>query len=156
MKKTGFLLALVLSGAMLFAQDAATPSSATPPPRAHSAANFVQHRVNFLTTMLSLTPAQQQQATTILTNAAGNKKEARGGMRTAHQNLQTAIKSNDAAGIDAAATSIGNLMAQNISAEAKTKAALYQILTPDQQAKMDQLEHMRGGARFHGGFGAGK
>jgi Spy/CpxP family protein refolding chaperone len=54
--------------------------------------------------------------------------------------LSSAIKTNDTAAIDQAAATIGNLTAQMISNHAKAQAAFFQILTPDQQAKMTQFE----------------
>ena len=117
---------------------------------------MVQHRVDSLTTQLALTSAQQQQATTIFTNAAAAGATAHGNLKLAHQNLETAVKNNDTAGIDAAATAIGNLTAQQISNESKAHAAFYQILTPDQQAKFAQHADHAGfgrGAGFGGGPG---
>jgi Spy/CpxP family protein refolding chaperone len=111
---------------------------------------MVQHRVEFLTTQLALTSAQQQQATTIFTNAATAGATVRGNLKLAHQNLETAVKNNDTAGIEAAAAAIGNLTAQQTATGAKAQAAFYQILTPDQQAKFAQL-----GGPDHGGFGRG-
>ncbi|HKE30711.1 MAG TPA: Spy/CpxP family protein refolding chaperone, partial [Candidatus Angelobacter sp.] len=69
-------------------------------------------------------------------------------MKTAHQNLETAIKNNDQSGITQASNAIGNLIAQMTAAHAKAQAAFYQILTPDQQTKMNQLE-----SEHHGHFG---
>jgi Spy/CpxP family protein refolding chaperone len=74
-------------------------------------------------------------------------------MKTAHEALDAAVKSNDSAGITQAATNIGNLMAQMVAAHAKASAAFYQILTPDQQAKFNQLEDH--GPGFAVGFGPG-
>lgn len=132
MKKTLaiFVFASVLGVSALTAQ---TSSS-------HSPANFVQHRVNYLTTLLGLTTAQQQQATTIFTNAATAEESIRTSMKTAHQGLNTAVQGNDAATIEQAATTIGNLTAQSIANHAKAEAAFYQILTPAQQTKMTQLQ----------------
>ncbi len=48
----------------------------------------VQEHVNFMTTVLSLTPAQQQQATTIFTNAANSANALHEQMRTAHEALE--------------------------------------------------------------------
>ena len=49
-------------------------------------------------------------------------------------------KNNDNAGISQAATAIGDLTAQMITAHAKADAAFYQILTADQKSKFNQLE----------------
>ncbi|HUJ22074.1 MAG TPA: Spy/CpxP family protein refolding chaperone [Bryobacteraceae bacterium] len=121
------------------------------PGKGHNAANMVQHRVNFLTTVLSLTTAQQQQATTIFTTAATAHAAVSSGWKAAHQALNTAVKNNDSAGIEQAATTIGSLTAQRTGNDAKAEAAFYQILTADQQAKWSQL----GGGFGHGaGMGA--
>jgi Spy/CpxP family protein refolding chaperone len=103
-------------------------------------AQMVQHRVNFLTEELGLSPAQQQQATTIFTNALGSQQSSRDQMKAAHDGLQSAISRNDTAAIDQAASSIANLMAQSIAAHAKAEAAFYQTLTPDQQGKYSKME----------------
>jgi Spy/CpxP family protein refolding chaperone len=124
--------------------------------RHHDPAAMVQHHVDHLTKMLSLTPAQQQQATAIFTNAATSGKALHDQMRAAHENLKAAVDKNDAAGIDQASNAIGGLMGQMTATHAKVHAALFQVLTPDQQAKFTQLEHRmhgRHGRRGHGGPG---
>jgi Spy/CpxP family protein refolding chaperone len=133
MKKTAIalLLACVFAAPALFAQE--TNAASTAPNEAGRGAHMVQNRVAYLTTVLSLTSAQQTQVTTILTNAQANRS-------TAHTNLQNAIRSNDAAAMEQAANSIGTLAAQEALAHAKTEAAIYQVLAPDQQTKMAQLE----------------
>jgi Spy/CpxP family protein refolding chaperone len=134
MRKTTFvLLILALASALLIAQ-------AQNPPAPPDPAKMVQHRVNYLTTVLNLNATQQQQATTIFTNAETSPSGIHGSMRAAHQALQTAVKNNDTNGISQAANTIGNLTAQVVAAHATASAAFYQILTPDQQAKMTQLE----------------
>lgn len=145
-KLTAFLVTSALATSLLLAQR---PGPRTPE-------MMVQHRVDSLTTQLGLTSAQQQQATTIFTNAATAGASMHGNLKLAHQNLQAAVKNNDTAGIDAAATAIGNFTAQQISNESKAQAAFYQILTPDQQAKFAQHADRAGfgrGAGFGGGPG---
>jgi periplasmic protein CpxP/Spy len=150
MKKTAIamLLACVFAAPAVFAQESDT--AATAPTEAGHGEHMVQHRVRYLTTVLSLNSAQQTQVTTILTNAEANRSTFHSSMKTAHTNLQNAIRSNDAAAMEAAANSIGTLTAQETLAHAKTEAAIYQVLTPDQQTKMAQLETEghRGGRDF--------
>ena len=147
------VLLTIVFAAILYAQG---PGPGGPP----DPATMVQHRVQHLTKMLSLTPEQQQQATTIFTNAVNGAAGIHDSMKTAHQNLQTAIKNNDQNGITQASTTIGNLTTQMIAAEAKAHAAFYQILTPDQKNTMDQMGDRgwgHGGGRRHGfGGPAGK
>jgi len=130
----------VLVSALLTIGLAASVLLAQKPDGPHDPATHIQHHIQHLTTVLSLTPAQQQQATTIFTNALSGASSFHGDMKTAHQNLETAIKNNDQSGITQAATTIGNLTSQMVAAHAKAQAAFYQILTPDQQAKLSQLE----------------
>jgi len=144
-----FLIGSSLAASLLLAQGrGGGPNSA----------NAVQHHVNFLTTLLSLNTSQQQQATTIFTNAGTTANSLHSSLRGAHQALNEAIQKNDGAGIEQASATIGNLTAQLTSAEAKAKAAFYQILMPEQQTKFTQLESQgRGfgqGAMGHG-FGHG-
>lgn len=101
---------------------------------------MVQHRISFLTTVLSLSPAQQQQATTIFTGAHSTQKSLRDQLRAAHDSLKTAIQKNDSAAIEQQASTIGNLTSQMVAAHAKAEAAFFQTLTPEQQTKFSQLQ----------------
>jgi Spy/CpxP family protein refolding chaperone len=141
LKVTAFL---ALTGIVVMAQHGNPPDPG----------KMAQHRIDFLTKQLSLTPQQQQQAASIFSDAGNNAKATHDQMRTAHDGLKAAIQKNDSAGIEQAANTIGNLTTQMITAHAKTQAAFYQILTPEQQAKMNEMEshHRRGmGWRRHGG-----
>jgi Spy/CpxP family protein refolding chaperone len=145
LKVTAFL---ALTSIVVMAQHGTPPDPA----------KMAQHRIDFLTKHLSLTPQQQQQATTIFGEIANNAKATHDQMRTAHDNLKTAIQKNDTAAIEQAANTIGSLNTQMILAHAKAQAAFYQILTPDQQAKMNDLESRHGMGHGHGfgrGFGHG-
>lgn len=150
MKKTltYTLLTIALATSLIFAQG--------PGGHPHNPAARVQRHVQFLTNQLGLTPQQQEQATTIFTNAANSQASMHSSMKTAHESLQTAIASNDQNAINQAATNLGNLTAQSISNRAKAEAAFNQILTPDQQAKWTQLRNKwggPGGRHGHRGFG---
>src|SRR4029077_2198951 len=117
-------------------------------------AEMAQHRVSFLTKQLSLSAQQQQQATSIFTEAANNSKPLHDQLHTAHQNLHAAVQKNDAASIEQISNTIGNLMAQITMAEAKAHAAFYQTLTPEQQSKLSQMDIHHGmGMHGHGGPG---
>jgi Spy/CpxP family protein refolding chaperone len=147
MKKTLSLSVFViaLAGSLAFAQSS---GSSTAAPTAPTRGNGIQHRIGFLTTLLSLTTAQQQQATTIYTTAATAAGPIHTSMKAAHQALQTAVTGNDAATIGTSASTIGTLTTQLISIESTAEAAFYQILTPEQQTKFTQFE-----TQGHGGFG---
>jgi periplasmic protein CpxP/Spy len=117
--------------------------------------NNVQRRVAFLTDRLSLTSAQQTQITAILNVADPNASTSRASMKAAHDTLNTAVQANDSATMEQAATTIGNLTAQSTLARAKTDAAIYKVLTPDQRTKYSQIQQDmgRGGPRGRGGRG---
>jgi Spy/CpxP family protein refolding chaperone len=118
-------------------------------------AQMAQHHVSFLTKQLSLTTQQQQQATTIFTQAANTVQSSHDQMHTAHQNLQAAVQKNDTAAIDQITNTIGTLMAQGMAVHAKAEAAFYQTLTPEQQTKMNELEANHHGPGMHGHGGPG-
>src|SRR6185437_5999172 len=89
---------------------------------------------------------------------ATNAKATHDQIRAAHDSLKAAIQKNDAAGIEQAANTIGNLTTQMISSHAKAQAAFYQTLTPDQQTKMNEMEsrhHGMGMGRRRFGHGPG-
>lgn len=101
---------------------------------------MVQRRVQHLTTLLSLNSAQQTQALAIFTKTETSLSSVFEGMKTAHEDLQSAVKKNDVNAIEAAATTIGNLTKELTADHATADAAFYQILTPDQQTKFAELE----------------
>jgi len=115
-------------------------------------AQMVQRHIDHLTRELSLTPQQQQQATTLLTQVVNNQKTIHEQMRTAHQNLLLAIKNNDTAAIDQNTNAIGNLTSQQLASHAKAMATFYQTLTPEQQTKFQDMVHHEMGM---GGMGMG-
>ena len=142
--KTNVLKAIVL---LVLTSAFAQAQRRTPP----DPEQMVQHRVDFLTKQLSLNPQQQQQATSIFTEAANGAKSLHDQMHTAHQNLQAAVEKNDTAGIEQNSNTIGNLTAQMIAAHAKADAAFYATLNPEQQSKMKEMETHHG----HGMRGMG-
>jgi Spy/CpxP family protein refolding chaperone len=132
--------------------DAAQSPAQSSARRAQFEQRMIQKRVAKMTALLTLTPAQQTQLTTILTNAAGSRAD-RGSMKQVRAQMRTAIEANDTATIEQASNTIGNIAAQNAAARAKTAASIYQILTPDQKAKAAQLADLFGqgekGRRHH-------
>ena len=150
MKHTTSRIIGALALMTLFTSLAPAQTSGNPP----DIATRVQRRVAFLTTMLSLTPAQQQQATTLFTTAANTKAGLHAGLKAGHQNLVAAVKNDDSGAIQEAATTLGSLTTQLIEAEATAYAGFYKSLTPDQQTKASALyQHMAG--RFGHAGGAG-
>lgn len=135
---------LLLTASVLFGQ---TPGTSPTP------AQRIAHQVSRLTTLLSLTSAQQTQATAIWTQEQTALSGVRDSMRAAHTALETAVEANDTASIAAQAAQIGELTGQEVSARATAEAAFYAILTADQQTKFKQLP---GGPGGFGGHGPGR
>ena len=123
----------------------------TPP----TPAEMAQHEVQHYTTLLSLTPAQAEQATTFFPADATARQTAHTTQRTAHQAMEAAIKANDVATIQSTATSLAQTESEVMVAHATARAQLYAILTADQKAKLTELEseHMEGGPMHGMGMG---
>lgn len=112
---------------------------------------MAQHRVKFLTTLLTLSSSQQQSAVTIFTNAATTNMTASASLRTARQSLQTAIQGNDSGSLSQIANTIGTLTAQTTLTNAQAELAFYQLLNPTQQTQYTQYQ-TQGRGRFGGAF----
>jgi Spy/CpxP family protein refolding chaperone len=115
---------------------------------------MVQRQVGHLTQTLSLTTAQQGQATTLFTQAQTANQSVMTSLHEARTSLAAAIKSNDTNAIATLTTQIGTLTGQMLANTAKADAAFYATLTPDQQAKYSPGTGGFGGAAF-GGRGPG-
>jgi Spy/CpxP family protein refolding chaperone len=139
------LLMLACATSLLSAQ---TQTTNTPP----NPATIAQHRVAYLTTVLSLTPTQQASANTIFTNAATTALGLRTQLKTQRQSLTTAVQNNDTATIGSVSTAIGSLVSQMVSNKATAYASFYQLLMPDQQSKFTQLATMHHRPGFRGGM----
>src|SRR5207245_1323478 len=114
-------------------------------------ATMVANKVARLTTLLTLTSAQQSQATTIFTSALTAIAPLRTSEATAHDALPAAVKSNPSSTIDQLSATIGSLTGQIIAIPNKADAAFYAILTADQQTKLSETNFLNG----PGGFGPG-
>jgi LTXXQ motif family protein len=96
--------------------------------------------MNFLSAFLSMTSAQQQQATNIFTTAISSKTALRGQVQAAHVALSNAVKTNDGTAINQASAAIGALGAQRRALGATANASFYQLLTPAQQSMLSQFQ----------------
>ena len=135
------LALIAVLGLMPLAQ--AQPAPHTPP----TPAAMAQREVQRYTTLLSLTPAQAEQATTFFTTEATARQSAHTTEHAAHEALENAIKANDTATIHTSATSLAQIESETLEAHATARAQLYAILTAEQKAKLSELEseHMEGG-----------
>jgi len=141
--------AAVLSTGLLFSQTT-TPGTRPSGSQGDPAARITM-RINMLGTMLNLTESQKASATQIFTAAQTASEAQRTAMSTARQALTDAVKTNNTAGIDQAASAIGTATTQLTSIDAKAQAAFYALLTTEQKALYD--ESRRGGFGGPGGPG---
>ncbi len=116
---------------MMAAQGPQRGFGGNPPDPATMIADQVAH----LTDRLTLTAAQQAQATAIFTSAATAETPLRTNDQTAHTALATAIQKGDTVSIDNLSSQLGSLSGQEINIQSKAQAAFYKILTADQQSK---------------------
>jgi Spy/CpxP family protein refolding chaperone len=142
-----FSLVLVAVLGLLPMAQAQTPPHTPPTPAA-----MAQHEVQRYTTLLTLTPAQVEQATTFFTAEATARQNSRTSERAAHQALEAAIKANDAATIQSTSNTLGQMEGEAMAAHAMARAQFYAILTADQKTKFGELEqeHVMGGGFGHG------
>jgi Spy/CpxP family protein refolding chaperone len=140
---TVFLLSSALAAALMAQAAGLSPRSP-------------QNRVKFMTAQLGLTAEQQSQATAIFTNAQTSESTLRASLKIAHQGLNDAVKSNNTVGIEQLSATVGNLAAQLALAQSKARAAFYQILAPEQRAKLDQLESQHWRAAWPGSRASGQ
>src|ERR1022692_2707646 len=96
-----------------------------------------QDRVKSMTAKLGLTAEQQSQATTIFSNAQATESTLRASMKTAHQGLNDAVRSNNTVGIEQLAATIGNLTAQlTLAQQDRVKSMTAKLgLTAEQQSQ---------------------
>jgi Spy/CpxP family protein refolding chaperone len=95
--------------------------------------------IGFLTTLLSLAPNQQAQAAAIFANASASDAEAKKNIKAARKHLSETVTNNDSARMQQMSASIGTLAAQRHLIGASANAAFFQLLTADQQAKLNQF-----------------
>jgi Spy/CpxP family protein refolding chaperone len=107
-------------------------------------AEMVQMRIERMNETLKLNKDQQKKISAIYMDAQKANQEVMGGMREANQAIAAAIKSNDTNAMSQAANTVGTLTAQMTVNNAKAEAAVYALLTPDQQGKYQPMGMGRG------------
>jgi hypothetical protein len=147
-KQVAQLLAIALVSAFSLAAQGRHGGGplGTPGTNVQNSADAIARRVEFLTALLTLTTAQQQQATTIFTNASAAVTAVRTNLDAARTSLRAAVQANNTAQIDALSTQIGTFTGQITAAENKAEAAFYALLTADQRTRYDAVGN-RGGGR---------
>jgi Spy/CpxP family protein refolding chaperone len=93
---------------------------------------------------LNLTDSQKQQAQAIFQNARQSSQPLQAQMKPNRQALTAAVKQNNGPQIQQLSVTIGNLQGPLLSIRSEAMATFYALLTPDQQAKVDQAQQRFG------------
>jgi protein CpxP len=108
----------------------------------HGGGMFGEHMLGFYTDYLDLTDAQQAQAKDILAKEKTALEPLFQSMHQSHQAMRQLEESGtfDEAKVRALASQQSQNITELIVQKARSKSELFQILTPDQKAKMAKLE----------------
>jgi periplasmic protein CpxP/Spy len=132
-----FATAAALATGLAFAQ-APAPGASPNPPAAHR--NFARQRFDRLAQKLNLTDSQKQQAKAIFQNARMTSKPIREQLKENRQALRAAAQAaNKDATIQQLAAKQGSLMGKMVAIRTEAFGKFYQLLTPEQRAKADQM-----------------
>jgi periplasmic protein CpxP/Spy len=132
-------LAVLLVTALARSQSTDT----TPPPRPMHGpgAMMGEHMLNYFTRALNLTEDQQTQAKTMLNNAKPSLRALMHQQREIDQQLHSQAEGNyDAKQVQSLAAQKAQIQAQLTMTETQLHHQMYQLLTPDQQTQLKQIE----------------
>ncbi len=128
-----YLVTLAALGAMMAGIALAQPAAPAP---AKLKARLMKRMIQ----TLELTPAQKQQAKSILQNTRQQAQPLAQQLKTERQSLNAAIRSGDSAQIQQLSTAMGTLQGQLLGIRSAGRAQFYGLLTPDQKAKAAAFE----------------
>jgi Spy/CpxP family protein refolding chaperone len=101
----------------------------------------------FLSAYLNLTAAQQAQEKTIFQAARQSAQPLRQQLRQTRQSLRAAVQANNTAQIQQLAQTEGSELGQLMAIRSTAMAKVHQILTPEQQQKLNELQQARRAGR---------
>ena len=133
-----FATVAALAAGMAMAQTPATPAQPGAGTRQNWAARKGAGRQRMLRA-LNLTDAQKQQAKTIFQQARQNAQPLAQQLKQNRESLAAAVKANDVAQIHSLTAQQGTLRGQVMGIRSEAMAKFYNILTPEQKAKSDQM-----------------
>lgn len=137
------VLAVMLGGAIAKSQtaDAAAPP---PPPMHEHAWGMHGHMMGFPFRQLNLTDDQRTQMKAVMQKEHGTMKPLMQQMKQMHEQLKQYSEGTfDEAKVQALVSQQAQTMVQLKVQETRIHNELYQLLTPDQQAKMKEIEASR-------------
>ena len=136
--------AAILALAALFTLPIAAqrPGSGGPPAGVADASQ----RHEFLAGYLGLTDSQKEQVKAIFAPMQSAQEAMRGQMQSKQEELQAAVKANQSdQQIEQIAAAIGTLQGLQMAGQAKARAKLYALLTPEQKEKLASFERNAAG-----------
>jgi protein CpxP len=133
--KWPLLVAAVLLATLAMAQPPAHPT------QGGGEFGFGEHMYGFFSDYLDLTDAQQAQAKEIMAKEEPALKPYRDQLKQAHEQLWQIVQSGnfDEARVRALASQNSQATTELLVLETRMHSDLYQILTPDQKAKMNKF-----------------
>lgn len=137
---TKYAAVSALAAGMAFAQASAVSNSPTNAPKAQEGrCGFMRQHLEHLAQTLNLTDSQKQQARTIFQQARQSAQPVRQELKQNREALSAAAKAGQTADIQKLSSEQGRLMGRLVAIRTEASAKFYQILTPEQRAKADQM-----------------
>jgi Spy/CpxP family protein refolding chaperone len=133
----------ILLGTVAAQSQTADAASAAPPPPMHGRGQWGMdgHMMGFFADYLNLSDAQQTQMKTAMQKERPTMKPLFQQSRQIDQQLRQYVEGTyDEAKVQALATQKAQIEAQLTVAQARLHNELFQLLTPDQQSKMKDME----------------
>jgi Spy/CpxP family protein refolding chaperone len=131
-----FATVVAMTAGMALAQQA--PANPQPPANAPAHRPWARMRQRTMQA-LNLSDAQKQQAKTIFEETRKTTEPVRAQLRQNRQAMAEAVKADNSAEIRKLARTEGDLRGRLIAARGEARARFYNILTPEQRAKVEKL-----------------
>lgn len=131
---------MALAAGMVFAQAPTTNPQPAPPQARPGRHGFVRRPLAHIAQALNLTDSQKQQARTIFQQARQSAQPIRQELKQNREALASAAKNGqNEADIQKLSTEQGRLLGHLVAIRTEASAKFYQMLTPEQRAKADQM-----------------
>ncbi len=141
---------MALAAGMVFAQaPTTTPAQPATPQAREGRHGFVRRHLEHIAQALNLTDSQKQQARTIFQQARQSAQPIRQELKQNREALASAVKNGQGdTEIQKLSTEQGRLLGHLVAIRTEASAKFYQMLTPEQRAKADQM-HEQFRQRMH-------
>lgn len=131
-----------LATGMVFAQAPAGGSQSASTQAQQGRRRFMRRHLDRIAQQLNLTDSQKQQSRAIFRQARQSAQPIRQELKQNREALQAAAKANQAdTQIQTLANQQGQLLGQLVAIRTEASAKFYQMLTPEQRAKADQMHN---------------